>query len=174
MRLLSRKIAHERLSDIRARLTDQVRSQFEHRAKPCSECDTPGACCLDVHFVNVHISRLEAEAINDALRSLDSVRQQEVYGRIEQAIDKFDLTAEGDTFERKFACPLYDRETGCLVHESGKPVPCIVHACYENKADLPPDHLEADAELAIDRLNTLTYGGPQPWLPLPFALLRSR
>jgi len=59
-----------------------------------------------------------------------------------------------------------------LVHDEGKPVPCIVHACYENKADLPPDELQTQAEHEIDRLNARTYGSAQVLLPLPLVLQR--
>ena len=34
-------------------------------------CPTKGACCLDAHFVNVHISKLEAAAIVKTLENLD-------------------------------------------------------------------------------------------------------
>jgi len=137
-------------------------------------CETQGACCLDAHFVNVHISRLEAVAIRDVLKKLPETKQAEIQARVDDTIEKYGLRAEGDTYARTFACPLFEKGIGCLVHESGKPVPCITHACYENIADLPPDELQTEQEKRIDDLNTQTYGRRHPWLPLPLAIRESR
>ena len=46
-----------------------IRENFEFKAKDCGACETKGACCLDAHFVNVHITRLEAEAVLQALEN---------------------------------------------------------------------------------------------------------
>ena len=104
-------------------------------------------------FVNVHITRLEAAAIRETLGKLGVKREKEIYERVEETIEKYNLTAEGDTFTQKFACPLFERSIGCLVHSEGKPAPCIQHACYENKEDLPPDELQEEVENGIERLN---------------------
>ena len=141
---------------------------YETHGQPCSTCDTPGACCLDEHFVNVRISRLEAVAITNVIDRLPTIQRIAVHERI--ADSAADLAANPDT--STFACPLYDKTTGCLVHDEAKPVPCIVHACYATPDDLPPDALQDAAELAIDKLNTRVYAKPTPLEPLPLAVSR--
>lgn len=166
MRLRSERRSIERLSKIITDLRDEVSRGYEHRAKNCLACETPGACCLDAHFVNVRISRLEAAAINkfiDTRPDADAIRE-----RIDGVITKYGLTA--DAANEKFACPLYERGVGCLVHDVAKPVPCIVHACYESHGDMPPSTIADAAELAIDRLNVETYGNSRPLLPIPLAI----
>jgi hypothetical protein len=169
MKLISEKKALERLARIKDDLTSDVRI-YERRAKSCSTCETPGICCLDEHFVNVHISKLEAAAITNALGRLPAAKRHETRARIDAAIEKYGLTTAGDTFARTFACPLFEKGTGCLVHNDGKPVPCIVHACYDREEDLPPRELQTRAEQTIDGLHRLTYGRRLPLLPLPLAL----
>lgn len=170
MRLLSETKALERLRDLQTAFQRQIADGYEHRAKDCLTCETQGACCLDAHFVNVHISRLEAVSIQKALDDLPVAKQDAVAKRIDAAIEKYALTSDGDTYARRFACPLFEKGTGCLVHQTGKPVPCMAHACYESPADLPPDELQFAAEQAIDRLNEQTYGKMQTVDPLPIAL----
>jgi hypothetical protein len=172
MRYLSESKALQALKNVRDRLRSDV-AAYECRAKSCLTCDAPGACCVDEHFVNVHISRLEAAAIEQSLRELPGERLARVRDRIERAIDNYNLTPTGDTFARTFACPLFEKGVGCLVHLDGKPVPCIVHACYERQDDLPPDGLQAEAETKIADLNERAYGRRLPVLPLPVALRRS-
>ena len=153
-------------------IRDEFRSAagvYERMALACSNCSTPGACCLDEHFVNVRISRLEGVAICKALDELGDGRREEVLRRINDAIDGYGLSADAD---KTYACPLYDRTVGCLVHETTKPLPCINHACYERKEDLPPDDLLDDAELTVERLNRRVYGSAQALLPLPIAIQR--
>lgn len=169
MKYLSEKKALARLAKMRSHLKETV-SEYERLAKSCATCETQGACCLDAHFVNVRISRLEATAIKQVLVRLGTERRNEVMRRIDDAVATFQLTAEDDASDQKFACPLFEKGTGCLVHHNGKPAACIVHACYENQSDLPPDHLLQDAERSIEALNTRTYRRSQPWLPLPVAL----
>src|SRR5436190_6933525 len=166
MKPISQTQALERLKNIQADLRSEI-SNFESRAKSCLTCDTPGACCLDAHFVNVHISRLEAAAIANVLNDLPADLQSRVAQRIDDAIATHGLTTEGDTFAMTYACPLFEKGVGCLVHSTAKPVPCMVHACYENQTDLPPDELQTAAERQIDALNTRVYSQPQPLLPLP-------
>ncbi|CAN5398737.1 hypothetical protein BH10ACI3_BH10ACI3_23820 [soil metagenome] len=170
MKMLSEQKALERLQKIRTDLRSEIVEGFEHRAKSCQTCDTKGACCLDAHFVNVHISRLEARAIGDILAAFSNDRKKAVYARIEETIEKYGLTGNGDTYSQTFACPLFEKGTGCLVHEGGKPLPCITHACYESAADLPPEELLAVSEKLVDSLNEQTYGQRKAWLPLPLAL----
>jgi hypothetical protein len=170
MKLLSEEKALAKLKEIKDELRGDITERFEHRAKSCLACETPGACCLDAHFVNVHISRLESKAIKNVLASLPVDKRHQVHERIETAIEKYRLTADGESFDRTYACPLFEAGSGCLVHAEGKPVPCIIHACYENAADLPPDEIQSVAELRIASLNKRTYGRDPKYLPIPLAL----
>lgn len=170
MKVLSEKQALARLSKLRAEFALSIRKGYEHKAASCLTCTTPGACCLDAHFVNVHVSRLEAAAIRNRIESLPEPGRTKVFERIDRAIEEYGLSAEGDTFAQKFACPLYEKGVGCLVHEGGKPAACTVHACYENPADLPPDELQIAQEQKIDDLNARTYGRRDQWLPIPLAI----
>ncbi len=169
MKLRSESQSLERIADIKSELRAEISDNFEHRAKSCVTCETPGACCLDAHFVNIRISRLEAVAINRFLDAQPLDMSTAVRERIDGAIAKYDLAADADQGST-YACPLFQAGKGCLVHDIGKPVPCIVHACYESLDDLPPDVLADMAELAIDRMNKQTYGVAPPILPIPLAL----
>ena len=172
MKFLSENKALEKLHRLKSGYQETIIRAYEHKAKSCLTCETKGACCLDAHFVNVHITRLESAAIRKVLSQLPEVKQNEVYDRIEKSIEKYSLTDAGDTFAKSFACPLFEAGIGCLVHFEGKPLPCITHACYENKTDLPPDELQAEQESQVDRLNRRTYGETPRWLPLPLWLRR--
>ncbi|MEP6925884.1 MAG: hypothetical protein ABI954_15560, partial [Pyrinomonadaceae bacterium] len=139
-------------------------------AQDCGTCPTFGACCTDAHFVNVHITRLEAIAIQETLNQLSESAKQAVYERISDAIKKYNLKADGDTFAQTYACPLFEPKSGCLVHNEAKPAPCIQHACYKRAEDLPPQCLQDNAERKIERLNQNLYGDDWRWLPLPIQL----
>lgn len=170
MRFRAKTTALERLQKLKADFAETVRSKYEHKAKDCATCETKGACCMDAHFVNVHITRLEAEAIAGKLAELEENHRQNVYRRMDAAIESFSLSENGDTFAQTFACPLFEPVRGCLVHSAGKPLPCIHHACYENAADLPPDELLDEQAAAVERLNRSCYAGTVRWLPLPVAV----
>ena len=172
MKFLSEKKALERLGKLTSNFRSEISDRYEHRAKSCLTCDVQGSCCLDAHFVNVHISRLESVAIIRAVESLPDGLRTKVFSRVEAAIEKYGLSEDGDTYAQKFACPLFETGIGCLVHNTGKPLPCITHACYESAADLPPDELQAEQERLIDDLNARTYGPKTKWLPLPLAIRR--
>ncbi len=172
MKPLGQTRALARLKTLKDNFKSEISETFEHRAKSCLTCETQGACCLDAHFVNVHISRLEAVAIKRVLGELSEDRRTAIYARVEDVIEKFSLTAEGDTYSQTFACPLFEKGIGCLVHNTAKPLACITHACYENERDLPPRHLQAEQERLVDDLNMRTYTRPQPWVPLPVAIRR--
>lgn len=168
MKPLNENEAIRRLDKIKTRYRQNIAENYEHRAKNCLTCETQGACCLDAHFVNVHITKLEAAAIKKVLDGLDEAKQIEINQRITETIEKYALTDSGDTFAKTFACPLFEKGIGCLVH-SVKPVPCIQHACYDFQADLPPDELQTETERKIERLNQQTYKNSK-WLPLPIYL----
>lgn len=172
MRLISQTKAKDLLAKLRSEFEDAVRRGYEHRAKPCVTCETPGACCLDAHFVNVRVSRLEAEVVKDQLAELEPTLRDRVNSRIESAIVRYGLDTAKDVHAQKYACPLFEPGTGCLVHESGKPAACVVHACYDDPADLPPDDLLTEQERRIDDLNARTYGRRDTWLPIPLAIRR--
>jgi hypothetical protein len=150
-----------------------IKLNYEHAAEDCGTCPTRGVCCTDAHFVNVHITRLEAVAIRETLRRtprLTEAGRRAVYQRAKEAVERFNLRAAGDTFRQTFSCPLYEPSVGCLVHARAKPAPCIQHACYENWEDLPPTSLQARTEHRIEQLNTEIYGAAWAWLPLPLWL----
>jgi len=144
-----------------------IKTRYEPEAQDCQTCPTRGACCLDAHFVNVHITKLEAVAISKTLEKLSAEKQAEIYRRAEETVEKYGLKCAGDTFAQTFACPLFEKGVGCFVHFEGKPAPCISHACYENEEDLPPEHFQEEIENKIERLNKRIYGNAFSWLPLP-------
>ncbi len=150
-----------------------IKLNYEHAAEDCRTCPTRGVCCTDAHFVNVHITRLEAVAIRETISRtprLTEAGRRAVYKRAREAVERYDLRAAGDTFSQTFSCPLYEPSVGCLVHARAKPAPCIQHACYQNWEDLPPTSLQARTEHRVEQLNTEIYGAAWAWLPLPLWL----
>lgn len=168
MKFLSETEALNRLRKIKNDYQTLIRENYESKAKSCLTCETQGVCCTDAHFVNVHITRLEAVAVHKTLEKFSAEKRRAVLERVRETIEKYDLQAAGETSSQTFACPLFEKGTGCLVHREAKPAPCIQHACYENKADLPPDKMLTTAENLIENLNARTYGrNAKQWLPLP-------
>src|SRR4030095_2790329 len=174
MKVLGETRALEKLHILKTDFARRIKTDYEHRAKSCATCETPGACCLDAHFVNVHITRLEAKAIRKVIESFPEEKQREIFRRVDETIARYELSSAGDTFSKTYACPLFEKGTGCLVHERGKPLPCIAHACYENKEDLPPAELTTEQEGLIENLNELVYRTPVAWSPLPVAIQRMK
>lgn len=166
MKILGEKRALDMLAGVREELRKHIQEKFESQAKDCLTCETQGACCLDAHFVNVRISRLEATAMSDVLTQLPTETRETVFRRVKNTIAEYGL--ENGSNE-KFACPLFEKGTGCLVH-AAKPLPCIQHACYERAEDLPPDELLGEAEEKTERLNRRVYGKASALMPLPVAL----
>ena len=166
MKPLSEKQALLKLDELKSNFRRNIKQNYEHRAKSCATCETKGACCLDAHFVNVHITKLEAVSIARSFADFTPEKQREIQDRITETIEKYELSTEGDTFAKTYACPLFEQNVGCIIHEI-KPIPCIAHACYERAEDLPPDELQKNAELKIERLNEHTYKQFTTWLPLP-------
>jgi hypothetical protein len=175
--MMSRRSEVEALSALQRLKTsyqNSIRRDFEHAAENCGTCQTPGACCLDAHFVNIHITRLEAVAVRETIERTPRLSEEEkraVYARAGEAVRRYHLRASGDTFAQTFACPLYVSKMGCLVHRRAKPAPCIQHACYENWEDLPPQALQARVEHRVEELNREVYGAGWDWLPLPLWLV---
>jgi hypothetical protein len=169
MKPLSESKALAKLKAIRAEFRDQIRENYEHRAKSCVTCETPGACCLDEHFVNVRITRLEAVAVEGRLDKLAPEQKERVFSRINETISRYKLEGCSAPELKTYACPLFEKGIGCLVHHTAKPLPCIAHACYERKEDLPSDDLLAERETEIDKLNRRVYGKVTS-LPIPLAV----
>src|SRR5947209_20409559 len=109
-----------------------IKSTYEHAAQDCRTCPTRGVCCTDEHFVNVHITRLEAVAIRETLARtprLDEKGKRAVYERAREAVERYKLTAAGDTFKQTYSCPLYDPSVGGLAHARRNLAPCFPPAC---------------------------------------------
>jgi hypothetical protein len=173
MRRLSEAEALARLRRGKAAFQTEIKLKFEPRARDCRACPTPGICCTDAHFVNVHITRLEAVAVRDTLARTPRLGERErraVYERARAAVARYGLRAAGDTFAQTYSCPLYAAGAGCLVHQRAKPAPCVQHACYDDWADVPPLDLQWREERRIEQLNTEVYGAAWAWLPLPLWL----
>jgi hypothetical protein len=171
MRRLSEAEALARLQRSKAAFQTHVKLNFEHRALDCRACPTPGVCCTDAHFVNVHITRLEAVAVRETIERtprLNAAERRAVYTRAREAVERYGLTASGgDTFAQTYSCPLFVRDVGCLVHRRAKPAPCIQHACYDDWADVPPPASQWREERRVEQLNAEVYGAAWGWLPLP-------
>lgn len=156
---LTRERALARLRDVKESLRAHVDQRFGFKAKDCATCLTP--CCADAEFVNVNVTRLEADAmmrvLGDDRRFSDEDRAR-VLTRARDAISAYGLSAEGDTFGTTYACPLFEPGAGCLVHRDAKPAPCIHHGCYEREEDLPGNESLVEAERTVADLNRLVYG----------------
>ena len=162
-----------RLQRVKASYQSFIKINYEHAAEDCRVCPARGQCCTDAHFVNVHITRLEAVAIRETLRRtprLTDAGRRAVYDRAREAVARYGLHAAGDTFAQTYSCPLFEPRTGCLVHRRAKPAPCIQHACYENWEDLPPASLQSRVEHRVEQLNQEVYGTAWAWLPTPLWL----
>ncbi|MDT4896531.1 MAG: hypothetical protein QOH25_1608 [Acidobacteriota bacterium] len=178
MKVAKRKQSeHEALAQlqrVKSAYQSFIKLNYEHAAEDCRTCPTRGVCCADAHFVNVHITRLEAVAIRETLTRtprLTEAGRRAVYQRARQAVERFNLRVASDTFSQTFSCPLYEPSVGCLVHARAKPAPCVQHACYENWEDLPPASLQARTEHRVEQLNGDVYGAAWAWLPLPLWLI---
>ena len=167
MKMLPETKALDALGELKKDYRNFIKINYEHRAQDCATCPAQGACCLDAHFVNVHVTRLEAAAIRKTLGKLSAEKQKEIRRRAEEAVEKYGLKTTGDTFAQTYACPLFETGVGCLVHSESKPAACISHACYESAADLPPESFQEAIENQIERLNKRVYGNAFTWLPLP-------
>ncbi len=166
MKKLAETKALAALQETKEAFRKLIKTNFEIKAQSCATCPTKGVCCLDAHFVNIRITRLEAVAIRQTLAGLSEEKQKKVYRRAVEAVEKFELKSAENDSPKTFACPLFEKEIGCLAHSEAKPAPCISHACYENAEDLPPEELQTTVELKVERLNRRTYGNLE-FLPLP-------
>ena len=175
MKKLSEASALARLQREKTALQSHIKVNYEPGARDCRVCPTPGVCCTDAHFVNVHITRLEAVAIRDTLARTPRLNDNErraVYRRATLAVERYGLHASSasDTYAQTYSCPLFAPGVGCLVHARSKPAPCIQHACYDNWEEMPPVALQWRAERRVESLNEKTYGAAWAWLPTPLWL----
>ncbi|MCA1817004.1 MAG: hypothetical protein LC746_11460 [Acidobacteria bacterium] len=173
MKRLTEAAALARLRRGKAAFQTHIKLNFEHAARACAACPTPGVCCTDAHFVNVHVTRLEAVAVRETIERtprLDAAARRTVFTRARLAVARYKLSAAGDTFAQTYSCPLFAPGVGCLVHARAKPAPCVAHACYEDWRDVPPAALQWREESRIERLNEQAYGAAWAWLPLPLWL----
>ena len=169
MKRITESNAIEKLAVIREEFRGSV-AEFEQQAESCLTCTTQGACCLDAHFVNVRLTRLETAAMIRSIDSLVPTLKNAVAERIVTVIKSYKLDEAIDAATATYACPLFEKGIGCLVHTTAKPLPCIAHACYKYEADLPPDELLDSAEIRVGRLDRRTYGEHSQALPIPVAL----
>src|ERR671935_2854022 len=98
MKRLSEAEALARLRRGKAAFQTHVKLNFEHRARDCRACPTPGVCCTDAHFVNVHITRLEAVAVRETIRRTPRLAEDErraVYRRARAAVGRYGLWGGG-------------------------------------------------------------------------------
>src|SRR5215210_4494775 len=101
MRKLSEPAALARLQRVKTAFQSHVKVSYEHAARDCRVCPTAGVCCTDAHFVNVHITRLEAVAVRETLERtprLTEADRRAVYARAREAVERYRLSAPGDTF----------------------------------------------------------------------------
>jgi hypothetical protein len=170
MRRLSERDALVRLRREKADYQSHVKINYERAARDCRVCPTPGVCCTDAHFVNVHITRLEAVAMRETLSRTPRLTDDErraVYRRARETVARYGLSAAGDRLAQTYSCPLFEPGVGCLVHRRAKPAPCIQHACYDNWEDVPPVGLQWRVERRVEQLNAEVYGTAWAWLPTP-------
>ncbi|MGI9107904.1 MAG: hypothetical protein ACR2G4_16840 [Pyrinomonadaceae bacterium] len=175
MKRLTEATALARLRREKIAFQSHIKRNYEAAARDCRVCPTPGVCCTDAHFVNVHITRLEAVAIRETLARtprLDDDARRAVYARARLAVKRYNLhtTFAGDTYAQTYSCPLFAPGTGCLVHARAKPAPCTQHACYDNWEEMPPVALQWRAEHRVEQLNEQTFGAAWAWLPTPLWL----
>ena len=173
MKSLTEAAALARLQRAKRVYQSRIKINYEPAARACRACPTPGVCCTDAHFVNVHITRLEAVAVRETLRRtprLTDAERRAVYMSARAAVARYGLSAAGDTYAQTYSCPLFAPGAGCLAHRRAKPAPCIQHACYDNWAEMPPIELQWRAEHRVEELNEQAYGRAWAWLPLPLWL----
>src|ERR1041384_1409942 len=110
MKELTERAAVARLQRAKRAYQSHIKLVYEPAARSCRACPTPGVCCTDAHFVNVHITRLEAVAIRDTLARTPRLCEDErraVYARAREAVGRYGLTANGETLAQTFSCPLF-------------------------------------------------------------------
>lgn len=173
MKQLTERQATAQLQRVKAAYQSHIVKVYEPAALSCKQCPHLGACCTDAHFVNVHITRLEAVAMRETLERtprLSAEQRRAIYRRASDAVTRYRLQSSGDTFRQTFSCPLFEPGLGCTVHHRAKPAPCIQHACYDHWEDVPPAQLQWRTEHRIEQLNSQVYGSAWAWLPIPLWL----
>jgi hypothetical protein len=157
LRRASRTRAFAALRRLKDGFAGYIKRSFAANAVDCRTCTTP--CCADASFVNVNITRLEAEAMLATLRRSPRVPPQLLAAvRAADAVERYQLERAADTFASTYACPLFEPGRGCLVHYKAKPAPCIQHGCYERWQDLPSETQMRRVERRVAALNRQVYG----------------
>ncbi|MEW6734925.1 MAG: hypothetical protein AB1489_26785 [Acidobacteriota bacterium] len=162
MRDLEEAKALVQLRRSKQRFAQYIQDNYAYKAVDCRTCTT--ICCIDDHFVNINITRLEARAIWQTLSNsprISAEKFNEIIKRARQLVEKYRLTTQGETFRQTYSCPLYESGIGCLVHWKAKPAPCIQHGCYENWQDLPDTAEFARVERRIEQINEQVYRNKQ-------------
>src|ERR671932_535669 len=101
----SERKALAQLQRVKAAYQSFIKLNYEHAAQDCRMCPTRGSCCTDEHFVNVHITRLEAVAIRETLARtprLNEEQRRAVYERAREAVERYGLRAAGETFKQTY------------------------------------------------------------------------
>lgn len=172
-RRMSRREALVRLRRMKQAFSRYIGRDYGHLAADCAACPTP--CCADAQFVNINITRIEAEAMIETLRESPrrgEAKLREVVARAETAIQTYGLSEEGDTFAKTYACPLYEKGVGCLVHWKAKPAPCIQHGCYEHWEDLPETGTMQRVEARVEQIDAAVHGRAPRWMTIPVWLTK--
>src|SRR5215212_7012890 len=97
----SEEEALAQLQRVKSAYQSFIKLNYEHAAEDCRTCPTRGVCCTDAHFVNVHVTRLEAVAIRETIARtprLNEAGRRAVYERARLAVRRYNLRAAGDTF----------------------------------------------------------------------------
>ncbi|MEJ7711429.1 MAG: hypothetical protein WKF84_16585 [Pyrinomonadaceae bacterium] len=175
MKRLTEQQAVAQLQRVKTSYQSLIKKAYEPAALACKDCPSIGVCCTDAHFVNVHITRLEAVAIRGTLERtprLTAEHRRAIYRRAAATVAQYNLRpTASDSFRQNFSCPLFEPGIGCVVHRRAKPSPCIQHACYDNWEDVPPAELQWRTEHRVERLNNQVYGQSWTWLPIPLWLM---
>ncbi|MEJ7617708.1 MAG: hypothetical protein WKF30_12260 [Pyrinomonadaceae bacterium] len=173
MKRLTEQQALAQMQSVKAAYKSHIIKVYEPAALACKSCPNAGVCCTDAHFVNVHITRLEAIAMRETLERTPRLTHDErraIYRRAAATVARHNLRLHGDTFQQTYSCPLFEPGVGCVVHRRAKPAPCIQHACYDNWEDVPPLALQWRTEHRIEQLNRQVYGSSWAWPPTPLWL----
>src|ERR1043165_8906290 len=106
----SEREALAQLQRVKSAYQSFIKLNYEDAAEDCRTCPTRGVCCTDAHFVNVHVTRLEAVAIRETIRRTPRLTDEErraVYRRARETVERYGLSAAGFSEAQTFACPLF-------------------------------------------------------------------
>jgi hypothetical protein len=173
MRKISEAQALVQLRRRKQQFAAYIAQNYGEKALDCRQCST--ICCANDKFVNVNITRLEAIAIWRTLKNSPRITPQlfeKILTRVTAAIEQYRLSPYGDTFLQTYACPLFEKGIGCLVHWKAKPGPCIQHGCYQDWQDLPDTEAFSRVEQKVEKLNKTVYHQDWQYATIPVWLSR--